>query len=167
MKIIIAFFLTALMFVGCSSKETTDTPVQPKLVLNKSLANLKLNDQFEKLHSLKSTTTKVVFAFSKDTAHTCNDFFVTKTPTYLEDNNAIFVADVSAAPSLIRSMFIMPGLRDFKHKVLIFEEKSIAAPYRANQNVQKIIIVEVKDRIIKNIETITTVDELSKEIEKN
>jgi len=167
MKIIIAFFLTALMFIGCSSKETTDTPVQPKLVLNKSLANLKLNDQFEKSHSLKSTTTKVIFAFSKDMAHTCNDFFVTKNPTYLEDNNAIFVADVSAAPSLIRSMFIMPGLRDFEHKVLILEEKSIAAPYRANQNVEKIIIVEVKDGIIKNIETVNTVDELSKKIEKN
>jgi len=165
MKIIIALFLTALMFIGCSSKETSDTSVEAKLVLNKSLASLKLNDQHEKVHSLKTTTKKVVFAFSKDSAHTCNDFFITKNPTYLEDNNVIFVADVSSAPSLIRSMFIMPGLKDFKHRVLVLDDKNIALSYRKGQDVEKIIVVDVKDEIITNIKAISSVNELIKEIE--
>ena len=165
MKIVITLFLTALMFIGCSSKETSDTPVVPKLVINKSLATLTLNDQHEKAHSLKTTTKKVIFAFSKDSAHTCNDFFVTKKPTYLEDNNVAFVADVSAAPSLIRSMFIMPGLKDFKHTVLILDDKNIAASYTANQDVEKIVVVELADGIITNIKSVSSVNELVKEIE--
>ena len=80
MKIIIAFFLTALMFVGCSSKETTDTPAEAKLVLLKTLS-LNLNDQNEKAYTLAPTTSKVIFAFSKDVGHTCNDFFATKSAT--------------------------------------------------------------------------------------
>ncbi|MEA2099075.1 MAG: hypothetical protein U9P72_02995 [Campylobacterota bacterium] len=165
MKIIIAFFLTALIFIGCSSKETADTQVTPKLVVDKSLASLKLNDQHEKAHTLKATTSKVIFAFSKDAAHTCNDFFVTKKATYLEDNNVAFVADVSAAPSLIRSMFIMPGLKDFKHRVLILDDKAVASAYKANQNIEKIVVVEIKDGIIKNIKSLNSADELAKEIE--
>ena len=165
MKIIIAFALTALMFIGCSSKETSNTPVEAKLVVNNSLANLKLNDQHEKAHSLKTTTKKVIFAFSKDSAHTCNDFFVTKKATYLEDNNVVFVADVSAAPSLIRSMFIMPGLKDFKHTVLILDDKTVASAYKENLDAEKIIVVKLTDGIIINIKSINSEDELMKEIE--
>ena len=165
MKIIIAFFSIALMFIGCSSKETTDTLVVAKLVINKSLANLTLNDQHEIPHTLKATTSKVIFAFSKDAAHTCNDFFVTKKATYLEDNNIAFVADISGAPSLIRNMFIIPGLKDFKYQVLILDDKVIASAYRANQDIEKIVVVEIVDGIIKNIKSINSVDELAKEIE--
>jgi len=165
MKIVIAFFLTAFMFIGCSSKETTDTKVEAKLVVDKSLATLSLNDQHEKAHTLKTTTKKVIFAFSKDAAHTCNDFFVTKKPTYLEDNNVAFVADVSAAPSLIRSMFIMPGLQDFKHTVLILDDEIVASAYAKNQDIEKIVVVALVDGIIKNIKSISSVEELVKEIE--
>jgi len=165
MKVITALFLTAIIFIGCNSKDTMDKPVIPKLVIGKSLTNLSLNDQHEKPHTLNATTKKVIFAFSKDAAHTCNDFFVTKKATYLEDNKVIFVADVSAAPSLIRSMFIMPGLKDFKHTVLVLDDENIAASYRANQNIEKIIVVYIKNGTISNIKSINTVDELEKEIE--
>lgn len=165
MKIVIALFLTALMFIGCSSNETSEIPVEAKLVIEKSLASLKLNDQHEKAHTLKASTKKVIFAFSKDAAHICNDFFVTKSPTYLQDNNAVFVADVSAAPSIIRNLFIMPGLKDFKHTVLVLDDKTIASAYRENQDVEKIVVVEVTDGIIKNIKSINSEDELVKEIE--
>ena len=45
--------------------------------------------------------------------HLCNDFFVTQDASYLANNKSIFVADVSSAPSIIRSMFIMPGFKRF------------------------------------------------------
>lgn len=165
MKIVIAIFLTALMFIGCSSKETTDVPVVPKLVVTKSLAELKLNDQNEKAYTLDSSTRKVIFAFSKEVGHTCNDFFATKNPTYLDDNNVVFVADVSSAPSLIRSMFILPGLKDFKHRVLVLDDKELAKAYKENQDVEKIIVVVLKDGIITNVKSVENVIDLAKEIE--
>jgi len=156
--------LTAILFIGCSS-DAVEQNVEPKLVVGQSIADLKLNDQFEKSHTLSSGTNKIVFAFSKDGAHICNDYFNTKEPTYLASHNTQFVADVSAAPSLIRSMFIMPGLKDFKHTVLLLDDKAIAAPYRKDMNVEKIVIIFVDNGTVTAIKTVNNEAELISEIE--
>ena len=161
-KIIVAL-LAAFLFIGCSAK--TDENVKPKLVVGASIADMKLNNQFEEPLTLKADTKKVIFAFSKDGAHICNDFFATKAPTYLADNKTVFVADVSSAPSLIRSMFIMPGLKDFKHTVYILDDKAVAAGYRANMDTEKIIVVDVENLIITNIKKINSEKDLVSEIE--
>ena len=156
--------LTTFVLVGCSS-EVIDKNIEPKLVVGKSVADFKLNDQFEKPHTLNSNTYKLIFAFSKDSAHICNDFFVTKAPTYIQDHNAQFVADVSAAPSLIRKMFIMPGLKEFKHTVLLLDDKTIAAAYRKGMDVEKIVVVYILNKEISKIKTITTEEELRRTLE--
>ena len=166
MKIVLWFLITALMFIGCNSK-ATDVEVTPKLVVGKSLADLKLDDQHEKPYLLDKTTKKVIFAFSKDVGHKCNTFFETKKDSYLKDNNTIFVADISGAPSLIRSMFILPGLKDFKHQVLIIDDKVVANNFKANQNVEKIVVVTLDNGIIKKINSFDTIDGLDKEIKKD
>ncbi|WP_415397636.1 hypothetical protein [Sulfurimonas sp. CS5] len=165
MKKIIVGLMVALVFLGCSSKDVDEQVVEPKLVVGKSLSDMALNDQFEKAQVLDASTKKVIFAFSKDIAHICNNYFVTQSPTYLSENNTQFVADVSAAPSLIRSMFILPGLKDFKHTVLLLDDKKVAAPYRANMNLEKIVVAYIDDKSITKIITISSEDELRKVIE--
>ncbi len=164
-KIILGALTATLLFAGCSSKETNENIV-PKLVLGKSLEKVSLTDQFEKVHKIDATTKTVVFAFSKDGAHTCNDYFNTKPATYLQDNNTQFIADVSAAPSLIRSLFIMPGLKDFKHTVLILDDKQVASEFRADMNTEKIVVISLDNHKVSNIKNITTQDELILAIEK-
>ena len=166
MKKIIITLLIALSFFGCSSKGEEALNVTPNLVVGKNLNSLNLSDQFEKKHSLNATTNKVVFAFSKDVAHTCNDFFATKDADYLSTNNTQFIADVSAAPSLIRSMFIMPGLKDFKHTVLILDDEAKAAPFRSGVDVEKIVVVYLTNGTITNIKTLTSEKELQTTIEE-
>ena len=166
MKNVFIGLLAALVFLGCSSKETDSQPVEPKLVVEKSVADLSLKDQHEKAHTISADTKTLIFAFSKDIGHTCNDFFATKADSYLSDNNAMFVADVSSAPSLIRSMFIMPGLKDFKHTVLVIDDKKIARAFKSGQDSEKIVVVSLENNIITAINTLTTVEELSSKIEQ-
>ena len=165
MKKIIVGLMATLLLLGCSSKDVEEQAVEPKLVIGKSLSDMALNDQFEKAHVLDANTKKVIFAFSKDIAHVCNDYLVTQSTTYLNENNTQFVADVSAAPSLIRSMFILPGLKDFKHTVLLLDDKTVAAPYKANMNVEKIVVAYIDNKSITKIVTISSEDELKKVIE--
>ena len=167
MKNVIYALMFALLFTACSSDKSSTAKVEPKLVLNTSLSDLKLNDQFEKSHSINSDTKKLIFAFSKDMAHTCNDYFATKDDNYLHNNQTQFVADVSSAPSLIRSMFIMPGLKDFKHTVLLLDSKETAAPFKANQDTEKIIVVYLDNLTITSIKTISTEAELISTIENS
>jgi len=164
MKKVIIGLMATLLFFGCSSEKKDEQNIEPKLVVGKSL-ELSLNDQFEKPQSLKSETKKVIFAFSKDIAHTCNDYFVTASPTYLNDISTQFVADVSSAPSLIRSMFILPGLKEFKHTVLLLDDEKVAASYRAGIDTQKIIVAFINNKSITEIKMVDSINELKKIIE--
>ena len=165
-KNIMLGFLLSAFFIGCSSKSADDVNVTPQLVVGKSFSALTLNDQFEKAHQINTATTKIIFAFSKDAAHTCNDYFKTQIPTYLAEHNAEFIADVSAAPSLIRSVFITPGLKEFKHTVLLLEDKTIAAPFKKGLDINKVTVVYLDGTTIKKIKTTTTDTELKKLIEE-
>lgn len=164
MKKIILGTMIALLFLGCTSKAVEEV-AKPKLVVGKSLASMKLNDQFEKAQNLDESTKKIVFAFSKDMAHICNDYFVTQAPDYLNKNNTQFVADVSSAPSLIRSMFILPGLKDFKHTVLLLDNEKVATQYKVNIDAEKIIIVYIENKTIVKIDSINSQSDLKKVIE--
>lgn len=167
MKNILIGILATFLLLGCSSKSDENKNVEPKLVVGKTLADIKLKDQFGKPHTLNADTYKVIFAFDKEPAHTCNDFFNTQKPTYLQEHHVEFVADVSAAPSLIRSFFIMPGLKEFKHTVLLLDDEQVAAPYKKGMDTTKIIVVTILNKKITDIKTISTKEELQKEIEEN
>ena len=165
MKKILLALIIAFALVGCSSQSDENKNVEPKLVVGKSLADLNLKDQFGKAHTLNADTYKVIFAFDKESAHTCNDFFNTQAPDYLQKHHAQFIADVSAAPSIIRSIFIMPGIKKFKHTVLLLEDKASAAPYRKGIDTTKIVVVYVLNKKITDMKTITTAEELRKTLE--
>ena len=156
--------ITTLLFLGCASNATTEN-AQSKLVVGQPLA-FTLNDQFEKQHTLSKDTKTVIFAFAKKSAHSCNAFFNAQKPTYLQEHNAEFVADVSAAPSLIRSFFILPGLKEFKHRVLLLDKEEIAQDFRVDMKVENIVAVEIKNGIIVAIKDFTTPKELQEEIER-
>jgi len=166
MKKIFLAALFALLFIGCSSKSEENVVVEPKLVIGKELS-FTLNDQFEKQHKLNPNTKKLIFAFSKDSAHICNDFFNTKEASYLKDHNTQFIADISAAPSLIRSLFIMPGLKDFKHTVLLLDNKEQAATFRAGMETDKIVMIHVIDKKVAEIKNINTAEEVKKILEND
>lgn len=163
MKYIITVALTALLLTGCGEK-TTNENITPSLVVGNSLEKLVLNDQFGKIHSVQADTKKVIFAFEQDPAHGVNDYLDTKPATYLQDNKAVFVADVSAAPGIIKSMFIMPGLKDFKHDVWIFEHDDIAAPYRVGVDENSIVIAYLDNKKIIAIKEIKPTKEILAQI---
>lgn len=164
MKNIILGLITALFLIGCSSDKAVEVNAEPSLVVGKTL-NIDLNDQNEKAHTLHGNTTKVIFVFSDDMGHTANDYLATKEATYLSQNNAQFVADISGAPSLIRSMFIMPGLKDFKHTVMLLTDKKVSAPFRAGIDTEKMVVVYVDNGSITEIKSISTQEELIATIE--
>ena len=149
MKNVLLGLLLTLSFIGCS--EEVSAPVVSKVAVGKSLESLKLNDQFEASHTLDAGTTQVIFAFSKDMGHLSNEYFAKQSADFLSTHHTVFVADVSGAPSLIRSMFIMPGLKDFKHTVLIIEDKNLAASYRNEAHKEELMVLTLNNFVIEKI----------------
>jgi len=140
--------------------------MKPKIVVGALLQDVTLQDQFDNSVTLDTKLQKLVFAFSKDGAHLCNDFFKEQKADFLPSNNGAFIADVSSAPSLIRSLFIMPGLKEFKHKVLLLRDEKMAESYKVGQNTQKILAVTLDNLKITKVSTILTKEQLKEFIEK-
>jgi len=160
--------LVSAAFLGCESKEVEVNPhdLEPKIVLTQSTKDFVIKDQHDVEQKITADTKTLVFAFNDEPGHMCNDFFATQEETYLKDNNTIFIADISGAPSIIRSMFIMPGLKDFKHTVLVIDDKNVATGFRSGLELANIVIVSLENNIITKISTVATTEELAAAIEK-
>jgi len=126
----------------------------------KTLQGFALEDQFGKKHVLLKETQKIIFAFSKESGHKCNDFFAKKDKNFLSSREAVFVADISAAPSVVQMLFIKPGLRDFKHTVLVLEDEKLAKRYKTEQMQSKIVVAELKDLTISKVFYFDTIEAL-------
>jgi len=150
MKNIILTVALALAFMGCSSKSDVNKNVEAKLVVGKSLSEFKLADQNEKPQTISAETKIVFFSFSKKVGHKCNAFLEKQPADFLKNNNAIYVADVSPAPTLIKKMFILPDLKKLKFPILLINDDITSAEYSKGMDVKSIVVVSLNNgKIIK------------------
>jgi hypothetical protein len=155
-------------FLGCSSKSDESTQnVEAKLVVGKSLASMELKDQHEKVTKVPQDTKVIFFSFSKPTGHACNAFLESKPANYLAKHKAVYVADVSAAPGIIKSMFILPDLKELKFPILLINDDTLSAEYSKGVNKESIIIVELNNMKIKAISAAKDEKELESFIESH
>jgi len=154
MKNIFLVLLLAFSFIGCSSKSSVSRNIEAKLVIGKSLNGMKLSDQNEKSQTLNADTKIVFFSFAKSTGHACNDFLEKKPANFLAKHRAVYVADISAAPSLIKKIFILPDLKKLKFPVLLINNDALSAAYSKGVNKEKIVIVFLENKKIIKIENL-------------
>ncbi len=163
MKNIILALIVAFSFIGCSSKSDEQAAnATPKLVVGKSLSELKLNDQNEKPQTISKETKIVFFSFAKPTGHICNKFLESKPANFLQEHNALYVADVSPAPSLIKKLFILPDLKKLKFPILLINNDKLSAEYSKGMNKDKIVVVHLENKKIVSIENLSDEKALEK-----
>jgi len=119
-----------------------------------------LPDQFDKAHSLSDDTQKIIFAFAKSTGHTVREFLKTKDKNYLTDKKALFVADISPMPTIIRNTFALPDLKKSDYSVLLIYDEEIAKKLKDKKNSDKITVATLKNKEITAIDYISTQKEL-------
>jgi len=162
MKNIILSLILAFTFIGCSSKSDESKNVEAKLVVGKSLADFKVNDQNEKPQTIASDTKVVFFSFSKKVGHLCNEFLEKKPANFLQENKAVYVADVSPAPSLIKKMFILPDLKELKFPILLINNDKLSAQYSKGMDKENIVVVTLDNYTIVKIQTLKDAQSLEK-----
>ncbi len=168
MKNIILSLILAFAFIGCSSKSDEATQnAEPKLVVGKSLKGMTLKDQNEKSITVPEDTKVIFFSFSKPTGHACNAFLESKPANYLAEHKAVYVADVSAAPGIIKNMFILPDLKELEFPILLINDDTLSAEYSKGMDKESIVVVELEDMQIKAIKKAKDEKELEKSLNKN
>ncbi len=173
-NIILAFTIAIMLFItGCGSKEIEDKEkvvvtsgeISSGIVIGKELAAFTFKDQFEKEHSLTSDVKKVIFVFSKPTGHIMKIYMGVRKPDYLISRDILFIADISGMPSLIAKMFAIPDMKESKYPILLIKEKENAKRFRKEEQKDAVMIITLKNKIVKNVKFVTNETDLKNEIE--
>ena len=127
--------------------------------LNSTLS-FKLPDQFDKAHTLTDETQKVIFVFAKATGHTVKTFLNAQAGDYLSQRKALFVADISPMPTVIRNTFALPDLRKSPYAVLLIYDKEIAKTFKNESQADKIAVVTLEKRKVKEVNYVVTEEAL-------
>ena len=167
-KIILTIVALAIIAVGVlfaiNGKDNYDASKYSVTATNginvSSKLSLTLPDQFDKAHALSSDTKKIIFVFAKATGHTVKAFLKKQSKDYLESRKALFVADISPMPTVIRNTFALPDLKKSDYAVLLIYDKEIAKTLKNEAKADMIAVADLEDKTIKNIQYLSTEEEL-------
>jgi len=133
--------LSCLLFVGVVFGAT--------IKVEDNLSGLKIKDQFEKDLVVTNDTKKIIVAFSKEKGAEIKKH-IDANPDYLKNENALYFADVSAAPSFVTSLFMMPKFKEYSYSMGIIMDEDVAAKFP--QQEEMITIISLKDSVVTAIE---------------
>ncbi len=125
-----------------------------------STISFTLPDQFDKVHTLDASTKKLILVFTKDAGHAVNEFLKKQESGFLEKRNTLFIADISPMPVIIRNAFALPDLRSSPYTMLLLYDQAIVDQFKDESKVDKIIIVNLENNVVKSTELISTEEEL-------
>ncbi|MCK5293775.1 MAG: hypothetical protein KAJ49_03915 [Arcobacteraceae bacterium] len=133
--------------------------------VNDNMGNFSSIDQFDKVHTVTTSTKQMIFAFKKASGHTMKEFLGTKPIDYLTSKNILFVADVSAMPTIIQ-WFALPSLKDYPFPIVVLNDDELSAQYKDEENIEKIMVIILKNKIVSEIKYFNDTKELEKYLEK-
>lgn len=127
--------------------------------------NLTVENQFDKEVTVGADVKKAIVIFSKDNGHLVRDYLDKQDANFLQSKNAIYVADISAMPSLIFKFFVKGKLQDSNYPMFLIKEDEMSAKYKTAQNENQIHVVTLDNNKITAIKSVTTTDDMVKELD--
>ncbi|MCT7543525.1 hypothetical protein [Aliarcobacter cryaerophilus] len=130
------------------------------LNVDSSIIDIKIKDQFDKVHTLNSDVKTILFASDKSTSDMLRDYLLplSEKENILEKNGAVYVADISGMPSLISKFIALPKMKKYPFSVLLLDDTNKDNFVKEDG---KIIVYSVVDGKITNIEKISSKEELA------
>ena len=133
--------------------------------INDDMSSFSSPDQFDKIHSVTNSTKQMIFAFKKASGHSVKEFLTTKDVNYLTSRNILFVADVSAMPTVIQ-WFALPSLKDYPFPIVVLNDDELSAKYKNEENIEKIMVIILNNKKVSEIKYFDDTKELEKYLEK-
>ncbi|MCT7483886.1 hypothetical protein [Aliarcobacter cryaerophilus] len=130
------------------------------LNVDSSIIDIKIKDQFDKVHTLNSDVKTILFASDKSTSDMLRDYLLplSEKENILEKNGAVYVADISGMPSLISKFIALPKMKKYPFSVLLLDDTNKDNFVKEDG---KIIVYSIVDGKITNIEKISSKEELA------
>jgi len=151
----ILFLLLGMWLLSASSNAQQDF-----LSIGETLPAITLADQHGATVSLAADTRLILFAADKDAADLVNDYLTNQTETFLTENRAYFLSDISGMPSVVTRLFALPKMRERPYSILLgYSEESLAVlPRKAGM----VSVIQLLDGSVQQISFAGDKEELQK-----
>ena len=116
------------------------------IISGETLIPLNLVDQFDNKLEVKPNATLII-SFQKSVSSEIQAFIDTKPKHYLEQNNILYISDMSAAPTFMIKLFGIPKMKKFDYKVALIYDDVVADKIQREED--KITVIRLKrDKIV-------------------
>ncbi len=123
--------------------------------------DLTLPDQFDVSHTVGPEITTLILAFSKTTGGTVRSYLDKQDPDYLSRHKAVFIADISFLPVVLRNTVGLPQLRESPYPVLLIYEDEMSRSLQNEAHGGKITVATLDKGVVQRVEYITSKKELA------
>ena len=127
------------------------------------LAPWTLLDQFDAPYTLNDKTHILLVARDMDGAKLVNAALEGKPKGYLDERQAVFLADISRMPSVIATLFALPKMRDYSYRILLDRDARIAPRYPAGEG--EVLWLQLDGLQIVSQQAFTRADDLRQALE--
>lgn len=127
------------------------------------LAPWTLLDQHDVPYTLSEQTRVLLVARDMDGAKLVNAALEGKPKGYLEQRQAIFLADVSRMPRIIATLFALPKMRDYNYRILLDRDARIAPRYPAGEG--EVLLLQLDGLQVVSQQALTNTDDLRQALE--
>lgn len=132
------------------------------LQVGKALPTIELKNQHGKVIKVGDNVKTIVFAVEKTPSDLINSFLMKKDATFLANNKAYFIADISGMPSMITKMFAIPKMKKRPYDILLADKgeqsKVLTIPRKKNF----VTVLKIAAGKIREIEFVDKVEQLTK-----
>ncbi|AXX85800.1 hypothetical protein [Aliarcobacter skirrowii] len=130
------------------------------LNIDSSIVDIKIKDQFDKVHTLNSDVKTILFASDKGTSDMLRDYLLplSEKENVLEKNGAVYVADISGMPSLISKFIALPKMKKYPFSILLLDDSNKENFVKEDG---KIIVYSLENGKVVKIDKISTKEELA------
>lgn len=133
---------------------------QAFVTIGDTLPAITLTDQHGATASIAEDTRLILFAADKDAADLVNAYLSGQTETFLPENRAYFLSDISGMPSLVTRLFALPKMRERPYSILLaYSEESLAALPRKKGMVS---VIQLLDGSVQQISFAGNKEELNR-----
>lgn len=122
-----------------------------------------LLDQHDAPYTLNDQTRVLLVARDMDGAKLVNAALDGKPRGYLEQRQAVFLADISRMPGVIASLFALPKMRDYSYRIFLDRDARIAPRYPAGEG--EVLWLQLDGLQIVSQQVFSRADDLRKALE--
>jgi len=171
-KLILSILIVfGLLNSGCSNKleekemtQISQGKVASGVIIGEKLKDFTIKNQFGVPISLTNETKKIIFVCTKPAGHLVRNYLKEQDKNFLEKRDILFIADVSAMPSIIYKMFALPDFKKSPYSVLLLTDEEKAKRFKNKAHKDEVMIIYLDNKKVTKVKFISTKKDLIDEI---